>query len=154
MKSRTSFLYFFFTLALLCILTMGKYRFEASSLKKNYYSYEEIEANVVEVNLNRNGYIVTLSANGEIFKREVYVTDDEAEELYDKMRYDSSNKNRIKEITLPVRLADNGKVYSEEDYRRACSGENPDALFYSIILVLSIISFGRVFIKGGLKKED
>ena len=65
------------------------------------------------------------------------------------MKYDMENANRETPILINVRKDKKDNLYSQEEYDRMSTKENPDALFYTIILIVSMI----IVVKTSLKKD-
>ena len=153
MKSKSSLIYFFITLALLCVFTLGKWRFYASNLEKNFEKYEPIDVEVVTVNLDRFGYYAIIKNGDEICKKHIPISDIEADRLYSEMKYDMENANRKTPIIINVRKDKKNNFYSEEEYNRLSTNKNPDGLFYTILFIISIGITIKLFTKKDIRKK-
>ena len=150
-SKKSTLLYFFGTLIILCVITLFKGKIDSVSLEKNYEKYEEITCNLVKINYSQYGYSAIISIDGEIVG-EVRLTDDEASEYFDKMGFDQDNVNRDKSIDIVVKTNGKGKYFSHKDYEDAINHVNPDKLYYTIIIVVALLSFGRVAISSNNSK--
>ena len=149
MNKKSNIIYFFITLALLSIFTLGKWNVDASNLIKNFEKYEPLDVEVVTVDMDRFGYYAIIKYGDEVQKKHIPISDEEADRLYTEMKYDMENANRETPILINVRKDKKDNLYSQEEYDRMSTKENPDALFYTIILIVSMV----IVVKTSLKKR-
>ena len=117
--------------------------------KKNFEKYEPLDVEVVTVDMDRFGYYAIIKYGDEVQKKHIPISDEEADRLYTEMKYDMENANRETPILINVRKDKKDNLYSQEEYDRMSTKENPDALFYTIILIVSMI----IVVKTSLKKD-